>query len=343
MAYLRHVEDRKARYCRVVLLCAFGFLNILTPIVLAKSLSWNYPRVRAVASGRHFTACLYWAAALIVFLFNILYTGMSLLEHSHNVPAITSCIVELSKHKCSILSDASLYKDEVLNLAAKVTIIPIAVCVELFVSILTTRNHFGRRYGSRRRLWQHCLLQAVHVIALWNILMVLQIFMMCAIPLCVLLLTHPQVTFLCLSAMVMTLLGLTLIVAYLMYQCQSPRRRVCSSVRHCGRIFVHFTVIISTMGLIFSLLWVYELMLIAQVTETGITGIVLSLLPSLPLSALGWYVKRRYQRAVTNECSEEQQSTNVTIQSSDTEDEKPLATSVMPASTVLILFLLKSV
>ena len=40
------------------------------------------------------------------------------------------------------------------------------------------------------------------------------------------------------------------------------------------------------MGLIFSLLWVYELMLIAQATETGITGIVLSLLPSLPLSAL---------------------------------------------------------
>ena len=99
--------------------------------------------------------------------------------------------------------------------------------------------------------------------------------------------------------------------------------------------------IISTVGLIFSLLWVYEQMLVAQVAETGITGIVLSLLPSLPLSALGWYVKRRYQRAVTNECSEEQQSTNVTIQSSDTEDEKPLATSVMPASTVLILFLLK--
>ena len=72
-------------------------------------------------------------------------------------------------------------------------------------------------------------------------------------------------------------------------------------------------------------------MLVAQVqVETGITGIVLSLLPSLPLSALGWYVKRRYQRRVTNECSEtsqsseEQQSTNVTIQSSDTEDVKPL-------------------
>ena len=74
-------------------------------------------------------------------------------------------------------------------------------------------------------------------------------------------------------------------------------------------------------------------MLVAQVqVETGITGIVLSLLPSLPLSALGWYVKRMYQRAVIDECSEtsqsseEQQSTNINvmIQSSDTEDEKPL-------------------
>ena len=317
----------KAHYCRIALLCAFAFLNILTPIALAKSLPWYYPRVRAAASGRHFTACLYWAAALITFLINILYTGMSLLEHSHNVPAITSCIVELSKHKCSILSDASLYKDEVLNLAAKITIIPITVCAELFVSILTTRNHFGRRYGSRHRLWQHCLLQAVHVIALWNILMVLQIFTMCAIPLCVLLLTHPQVTFLCLALLIMVLVGLTLIVGYLMYQCQSPRR----NIRHCGSILVHFTVIISTVGLIISLLCVYEEMLVAQVQiETGITGIVLSLLPSLPLSALVWYVKRKYQRAVIDECSEtsqsskEQQSTNVMIQSSDTEDEKPL-------------------
>ena len=303
------------------------------PIALAKSLSWYYPRVRAVASGRHFTACLYWAAALIAFLFNIIYTGMSLSQHYHNEPAITSCIVELSKCKCSIPSETSLYKDEVLTLAAKVTIIPIAVCAELVISILTVRHHIsGKRYSSRYHLRKHCLLQAVHVIALWNILIVLQIFTMCAIPLCVLLLTHPQVTFLCLAFFLMVLVGWTLIVAYLVYQCQSPRRRVCCSVRHCGSIFVHITVIISAVGLIIMLLWVYELMLIAQVTETGITGIVLSLLPSLPLSALGWYVKRRYQRAVTNECSEtsqsseEQQPTNDTIQSSDmhSEDENPL-------------------
>ena len=328
-----HVENKKSRYCRVALFCAFGFLNILTPIALAKSLSWYYPRVRAVASGRHFTACLYWAAALIAFLWNVIYTGTSLVQHYHNEPAITSCIVELSRYKCSIPSETGLYKDEVLTLAAKVTIIPIAVFVELVISILTVRLHIsGKRYSSRYILRKHCLLQVVHVIGLWNILIVLQIFTMCAIPLCVLLVTHPQVTFLLLALLIMVLVGLTLIVGYLMYQCQSPRRRVCCSVRHCGRIIVHITVIISAVGLIIMLLMLYEMMLIAQVTETGITGIVLSLLPSLPLSALGWYVKRRSQRAVISECSEmsqsseEQQPTNVTIQSSDkqSEDENPL-------------------
>ena len=45
---------------------------------------------------------------------------------------------------------------------------------------------------------------------------------------------------------------------------------------------------------------------------------------------MGWHVKRRTQRTVINECSEtsqsseEQQSTNVTIQSSEAEDENPL-------------------
>ena len=54
--------------------------------------------------------------------------------------------------------------------------------------------------------------------------------------------------------------------------------------------------IVATLGLLITLLALYELMLIIQVhIETGIKGILLSLLPSFPLSALGWYLKRRSQ------------------------------------------------
>ena len=67
-----HVENRNAYFGRVVLLCAFVFLNILMPIALTKSLSWYYPRVRVKDCARDVTACLYWAAALIAFLLNII-------------------------------------------------------------------------------------------------------------------------------------------------------------------------------------------------------------------------------------------------------------------------------
>jgi len=60
---------------------------------------------------------------------------------------------------------------------------------------------------------------------------------------------------------------------------------------------LYSVVITATIGLILALLALYELMLLVQVQiETGVKGIVLSLLPSFPLSALGWYVKKRSQR-----------------------------------------------
>ena len=60
---------------------------------------------------------------------------------------------------------------------------------------------------------------------------------------------------------------------------------------------MHFVVITATIGLILMLLVLYEVMLLVQVQiETGVKGIVLSLLPSFPLPVLGWYLKRRSQR-----------------------------------------------
>ena len=71
-------------------------------------------------------------------------------------------------------------------------------------------------------------------------------------------------------------------------------------------------------------------MLIMQVhIETGIKGILLSLLPSFPLSALGWYLKRRSQEKagkISNgqtleQTAEEQKSINMSVYS---KDEEPL-------------------
>ena len=63
--------------------------------------------------------------------------------------------------------------------------------------------------------------------------------------------------------------------------------------------------------------------------ETGLKGILLALLPSFPLSAVGWYLKRRSQKKATKtsngntveQMAEEQQSINMSEYS---KDEEPL-------------------
>ena len=71
-------------------------------------------------------------------------------------------------------------------------------------------------------------------------------------------------------------------------------------------MFVQLFVMIAILGLIIALLALYEVMLLVQVqVGSGVKGLALSLLPSLPLSAVGWYLKRRSQRKIENNADNE--------------------------------------
>ena len=321
-----------------MLLCAFVFLNILAPIVLAKIIPQYYPKIKGKAST--YDGCLYWATAFTTFIYNVAYTGNSFWNHfGKNLPTITACIIHLSMYPCTIPASTTVYGDEVNTLFTKVIIIPIAIFVDLFISNYTVRCHFitaRLRYDHRYHYWKHYMLQSLHVLALWNILITIQLTTMTAIPLGVLLLTHTQMTILLLIFLIIVLAGLTLIVAYLMYQCQQPRRRrAFGSPRNCAKTLVHLVLIIAILGLIMMLLGLYELMLLVQV-QPGIKGLVLSLLPSLPLTAVGWYLKWKKSRRKVTTDTEEQQHANAEEPQSSTAipnpdsvtDQKPLTASL---------------
>ena len=246
--------------------------------------------------------CLYWTAAGTTFLFNIGYTTVSLThQYTHNHPSITTCIICLPNHPCEIPSGTSVYYDEVLTLVAKCTVIPVAVLVELLISMYTVKKHYDTKQkyvGCRCSSVKHYLRLSFHILALWNFVTTVQLLTMIAVPLGVLLPVHPQVTIICIITVLLAPVGFTLIVAYVLYQCQQPRRRnFQSSVKCCGSMCLHFIVITATIGLFLALLILYELMLLVQVQAgTGVKGVFLSLLPSFPLSALGWYLKKRSQR-----------------------------------------------
>ena len=324
--FLKH----RAHFYRLTILCSFIFLNIATPIALAKSASLYYPRIMAKSSTGDIRESLYRATAIVAFPFNIFYTAASIrYQFLHNIPTITSCIVHIVNHNCEIPSDTSVYQDEVLTLVAKLTIIPLAVFIELLASIYTVKTHFvtQRRHCPS---WKHFLLQTFHVLALWNILIAVQLFTMVAIPISGLLIIQPQMTIFYILFVITSLSGLIFTAAYLLHHCQQRRRRLWCNPKHFGKKIIHLILIVAILGLIVTLLALYELMLIVQVhIDTGLKGILLALLPSFPLSALGWYLKRRSQKkaATTSngktlqQMSEEQQSINM---SEYGRDEEPL-------------------
>ena len=317
-----------AHLYRVVVLCAFLFLNVLTPIALAKLASLYYPTIRAKSTTGELIGFLYWATAIMAFLCNTLYSVTSIRHHIiRSKPAITACIIY---PKCSIPSDTDIYKDEMVTLVAVITIIPCAVLIELFISICIVKSIYQRtsRYSCS---WKQLVLQIVDVFTLWNIFIMLQISTMVAIPFCVLLLIHPQVTVMWLISVLLIGLTLSLAAAYLLFNCQQSRRRkICCSARHCGQKFLKLFVMIAILGLIIALFTLYELLLTVQVQfEIGLKGIIISLLPSFPLSVLGWYIKRRSQMKAKKYLQEDglqpltetQETANIT----DTNiDEEPL-------------------
>ena len=303
------IKDTYARHIyRLSLLFTFIFLNILTPVALAKSVSLYYPIIRAKSSTGGFMGSLCWATAVVAFLCNILYIAGSIRHTAfRNKPAITSCLIHLN---CSIPSDTSVYKDEVLTLLAVYIIIPSAVFIELLLSVSAVKNNFRDLTSlgdGQCPSWKWFLLQGFHVLALWNILVAIQLITMIATPMFVLLFIHPQGTVLFIVFLLTVPASLALILAYLLYHCQQPRRRrVFCNAKHCGLKFVQIFVMIAIPGLIIALLVLYEVMLVVQVqVGSGVKGLALSLLPSLPLSAIGWYLKRRSQRKIENNVDSE--------------------------------------
>ena len=265
ISYGKHVTKQSfknhAHFFHLTILCSFICLNIATPIVLTKSASLNYPRIMTKFSTGDIIECLYWATAIVALPFNIFYTVSSIrYQFFFNVPRITSCFVHFVNHTCDISPDTSVYQDDVVTLVAKVTIIPLAVFIELLASIYAVKTHFTT---PRRRChsWKHCLLQAFHVLALWSILMALQLFAMVAIPITGLLIIRPQMTIFCILCFVTSLCGLIFTASYLLHHCQRPRRRLWYSPKRFGIKFIHFVLIVATLGLLITLLALYELML----------------------------------------------------------------------------------
>ena len=122
--YLSVYSHPLAHSFQVSRICAFVFLNILTPIVLAKSTPWYYSKIRAKTSHGDFVGSLYWTTAFTTFVYNVGYMANSVWNHiDKDLRTITSCVVHLSDQSsdCTIPASTTVYEDEVITLVDKVS------------------------------------------------------------------------------------------------------------------------------------------------------------------------------------------------------------------------------
>ena len=133
---------------------------------------------------------------------------------------------------------------------------------------------------------------AVQIIALWNILIFVHAFVTSTIPLFFLIILHPARTLSILSVHVSTLFFLIIFAAHLFSIGRSFVWRSCSNAL--------VTLLLS--GIVVIFIVVYIGCLDYGVQTKGISGFLVSLLPSACLSVIGWFIRRKFlKRAEIND------------------------------------------
>ena len=130
--------------------------------------------------------------------------------------------------------------------------------------------------------------KALQIFILWNILIFILILVTSTIPLCILVIIYPAQTLSIIGLFLSTIFCFIMLAAHLFHfgQLSWYNIKLCCSM----------LAILLLLGLVitFILFYIICLKLGSSIHTGGVGGFVVSLLPSLFLSAIGWYVKRTF-------------------------------------------------
>ena len=133
----------------------------------------------------------------------------------------------------------------------------------------------------------------IQTLAVWQIMIFIQSLTTNAITVGVFFLISPLWVILVLGAIACCLLFAVVVVAYLLHHCTTNQNQNCSCKRYATNC-LSFTGIFLSFVIVLTLLSVYFLMVYK--ISGGITGYLVSLLPPVILSLIGWCVKKTISR-----------------------------------------------
>ena len=280
---------------RKVLLAIFILLNL---IVLHATVTYGtkwYCRFYEIVNDRSQKASsTYLVVGTIMTIFNILYltaiVGMCTAKHSIPPIYISEC-TGISDWGCSPSHDSSLYKDVLAAFITKMSVIFIAIIINLLVAfkaVMKTPLFTASWWHSSKYS------RVVQTILLWNTFVFVQIWVgLVCLPACMLLLITPLQT---LSVLCGTLLMVAFVTAFIVYILQLGKMchvRACSLGRECGYFSWNLILVALTVTLVCAIAILY-FSLLPQGVHLSTRGVIFSLIPSIALSVTTWVIKRKF-------------------------------------------------
>ena len=280
---------------RKVLLAIFILLNLfILHTTVTCGTKW-YCRFYEILNDRSQQASsIYLVVGTTVTIFNIFYltvtVGMCTAKYS--IPSIYSSeCTAISHWGCSPSHDSSLYKDVLATFITKMSIIFIAIIIDLLVAFKAVMKN-----PLFTASWWHSSKHSrvVQTIQLWNTFVFVQIWVgLICLPACMLLLITPLQT---LSVLCGTLLMVAFVTAFIVYILQLGKMchvRACSLGRECGYLSWNLILVALTATLVFTIVILY-FSLLPQDVHLSTRGVIFSLIPSIALSVTTWVIKRKF-------------------------------------------------
>ena len=280
----------KIRLTEQLLWATFIVINLLIPILF-------------ISKGKQLATCdikhnfPYRAAAIIITTFNFLYSlvtlGTLFSPTKKGYPSVLDCFIAENRHRCIIPKEAIFYDVSIGILVTKVTILPVAVLIELIVAIYyvtkrrvssTCRSEF---LGVQKTKSVGCFI--MRVFALWQILIFIQIMIgSVSIPFLILMLISPAQSILIsveLIAFIISISGCLLGI---------PLPSSCNfNVYSYMKLWFSYVENLLVMAVIFLTSTTYCLIVKEGISMGSVKGYVLSLAPTIPISIFIWMIQER--------------------------------------------------
>ena len=264
-----------------LLLAGFIFLNVLVMLLMVRFVPGYYHRFVSRVNGgvntRHTSLILYWGCALVFF-----FLAMAL--HLVDLGVYTSVI------------GITVYPVITISTKYVVMVVELIVCVFVCKRNPITMDIPFQKCTTDILFCCCCCCccssnlksKVVQTLALWGIMVVVQHITASLIPLCFIIISQPSEVFSVLALIVSTLFCTIIFVAHLLHL-----RQVVGRLQRTA-FYIQMFAIVSFIGLAIVSLAVYLHFLRDGVEFNGLGGFLGSLIPSIILSAVGWYVKTKF-------------------------------------------------